>query len=94
MVTAGETVTTGSGFTVTVVCAVEVQPFKFPVTVYVVVEEGFAVTLAPVDELNVEDGLQEYVLAPLAVSVVDCPLQIVIDGETITTGSGFTVTVV
>ena len=59
IVTAGETVTTGSGFTVTVICAVAVHPFKSPVTVYVVVEAGVARTLAPVDELNVDDGLHE-----------------------------------
>lgn len=90
----GETVTTGSGFTITVDCAVAVQPRRFPVTVYVVVEEGFAVTLEPVDELNVVDGLHEYVVAPFATSVADCPAQIVAAGETVTTGSGLTVTVV
>ena len=39
--------------TVTVTCAVEVQPLaSVPVTVYVVVEEGLAETLAPVVLLN------------------------------------------
>lgn len=67
----GETVTTGTGFTVTVTCAVAVQPRASPVTVYVVVDTGFAVTLEPVAELNPVAGLQVYVFAPLAVSVAD-----------------------
>jgi len=55
----GVTVTTGSGFTVTVTCAVAVQPLlSVPVTVYVVVEDGFAVTLEPVEELRSVDGVQ------------------------------------
>ena len=58
MVLPGETVTAGNGFTVTVACAVAVQPLRSPVTVYVVVDNGDAITLAPVDELSVEDGLQ------------------------------------
>ena len=79
--------------TVTVPCPVEVQPLlSVPVTVYVIVEVGFAVTEEPVVALSAVAGLHEYVFAPLAVSVVDCPLQIVAE-ETVTTGSGFTVTV-
>ena len=42
---------------VTVTCAVAVQPDASPVTVYVVVEDGFAVTDEPVDALNEADGL-------------------------------------
>ena len=53
------------------------HPFKSPTTVYVVVEVGFAFTEVPVELLSVEAGLQMYVFAPLAVSVADCPLQIV-----------------
>ena len=55
----GETEITGRGFTVTVVCADAVQPFRFPVTVYVVVDAGEAVTLAPVDALSDDDGLHK-----------------------------------
>ena len=55
----GETVTTGIGFIVTVTCAVEVHPLASPVTVYVVVEDGFAVTLEPVVALSAVDGLHE-----------------------------------
>ncbi len=90
----GETVTTGTGLTVTVTCAVALQPCGSPVTVYVVVDAGLAVTLAPVVALNAVDGLHEYVLAPEAVNVVDCPAHIVTAGETETTGTGLTVTVI
>jgi hypothetical protein len=53
------TVTTGNGLIVTVTCAVAVHPDISPVTVYVVVEEGFAVTEEPVVALNAVDGLHE-----------------------------------
>jgi hypothetical protein len=56
------------------------------------VETGFATTEEPVVALNEVVGLHVYEFAPLAVSVVDCPLQIVAE-ETVTTGRGFTVTV-
>ena len=89
----GETVTT-TVVTVTVIWAVAVHPFiSVPVTVYVVVEVGDAVTDEPVVLLNPVEGLQLYVLAPLAVRVVDCPAQIATGGLTVTTGSGLTVKV-
>ena len=59
----------GNGFTVTVTSAVPVHPAVVPVTVYVVVELGVTVLLAPVP--NPPDQL--YVLAPLAVKTVLCP---------------------
>lgn len=68
MVLPGETVTAGNGLTVTVACAVAVQPLRSPVTVYVVVDNGEAVTLEPIEELNVDDGLHEYVFAPDEIS--------------------------
>ena len=90
---AGATVTAGRGLTVTATCVDPVHPLlSVPVTVYVVVEIGFAVTGEPVVALSAVAGVQEYVFAPLAVSVVDCPLQIV-TGATVITGRGFTVTV-
>ena len=50
-------------------------------------------TLAPVVALNPVEGVQLYVVAPLALSVVELPLHIV--GElTVTVGVGVTVTVV
>jgi hypothetical protein len=93
MVMFGETVTTGIGFTVTVVCAVAVHPFASPVTVYEVVVAGFAVTLEPVEALKAVDGLHAYVVAPPAVNVTDCPEQTGAGVVTVTTGNGFTVTV-
>ena len=56
-------------------------------------EDGLAITLGPVVIFNAVEGLHEYVLAPLAVSVVFCPVQMVMSGETVTTGIGFIVTV-
>jgi hypothetical protein len=92
MAVLGDTVTT-TVVTVTVPCPVDVHPFtSVPVTVYVMVDVGFAVTVAPVVALKSVAGLHAYVLAPLAVSGVDCPLQIDADVTEIT-GNGFTVTV-
>jgi hypothetical protein len=54
-------------------------------TVYVVVLAGVDVTDEPVELLNEAAGLHTYVFAPFAVSVVDCPAQIVA-GETDTIG--------
>jgi hypothetical protein len=94
IVMSGETTTTGIGFTVTVTCAVELHPFtSVPVTVYVVVDAGLAVTLVPVVALSPVAGDHAYVLAPFAVSVADCPAQIADGVFTVTTGSGLTVTV-
>jgi hypothetical protein len=78
---------------VTVTCAVAVHPDASPVTVYVVVDDGLATTVDPVVVFSAVDGLHEYVFAPLAVSVVFCPVQMVMLGETVTTGMGFMVTV-
>lgn len=66
-----------------------IQPLAEPVTVYTVVEEGLTTLVAPEPE-----GNQVYVLAPLAVSVTVAPLQIVVlVGDTVSTGTAFTVTV-
>ena len=55
----GVTVTTGNGFTVTVTCAVAEHPLaSAPVTVYVVVEDGLAVTGEPVEALRSVVGVQ------------------------------------
>jgi hypothetical protein len=54
----GETVRTGIGFMVTVVCAEAEHPFaSVPVTVYEAVEEGLAVTDEPVVLLRSVAGL-------------------------------------
>lgn len=70
-----------------------VHPLEVPVTVYVVVEVGFAVTDAPVVLLNPVAGLQMYVVAPDAASTVDCPAQIAAGVGTVITGTGLIVTV-
>jgi hypothetical protein len=48
-----------------------------------VVEVGLAVTGEPVAELNPVAGDHEYAVAPVAVSVVDCPLQMAMFGDTV-----------
>jgi phage terminase large subunit-like protein len=92
----GVIVTVGKGFTVTITVFVFVQPLApVPVTVYVRVEVGLATTLIPVVTFNPADGLQAYVVAPLAVKVVLAPLHSVEGaGETDTVGVELTVTVI
>ena len=86
------------GLTVTVTLLVPVQLLDVPVTVYVVVTAGVAVTVAAVVGLKPVVGDHEYVVVPseelLAVKETLPPeLQILgADGETETTGAGFTVT--
>jgi hypothetical protein len=63
-----------------------------PVTVYIVVAEGVAVTTAPVVVLRPVAGIHEYVVAPDAVSVEDEPLHIV-PAEALALTGGATVTV-
>lgn len=59
-----------------------------PVTVYVVVDAGETVTVAPV----IDPGIQLYVEAPLAVMDVEPPVQIeVLPAVTATVGEGLTV---
>lgn len=90
---AGVTETTGNGFTLTVAVAVLVHPAALvPVTVYVIVLVGLAVTFAPVVALKPVDGDQVYVEAPEAVKLTDAPIQIFeVAGVTATKGRGFTV---
>jgi hypothetical protein len=64
-----------------------------PVTVYVVVTVGLAVGLAHVLHDRPVDGNHEYDVPPVAVSTVDVPEHMEIDGLTPIVGSGFTVTV-
>ena len=97
VVTAGAIVPpVGEGLTVIVDVAVFVHPLALvPVTVYVVVEVGPALTTEPDVDDNPVAGLQVYVDAPDAVKVILLPLQIVAEvGDTVTLGSGFTVTTV
>jgi hypothetical protein len=65
-------VTVGELITVKVVDAEDVQPPLEPVTVYTVVTAGLRSCEAPV----IPPGFHVYALAPLAVSNVEVPLQI------------------
>lgn len=66
--------TFGNAFTVIATVPVFEHPGPVePVTVYVVVAEGFTVTEVPLSD----PGIQVYVVPPLPVSVVLLPLQIV-----------------
>ena len=82
--------TDGNGFTVTLTVAVPVHPAVLvPVTVYVVVELGVTVLLAPLP--NPPDQL--YVFAPFAVNTDVAPLHIAAGlAVAATDGNGFTVT--
>ena len=95
LVEEGETVIAKADLTVTVTVVVLTQPFAFvPVTVYVVVVAGLAVTEAPVVEDKPVAGLQRYVLAPFAVRTVPPPPQTAgAAGDTDNTGNGFIVIV-
>ena len=79
----------GNGLTVTSAVPVDVQPFAaVPVTVYVVVVVGETETVVPVND----PGIQAYVEAPVPVSDVLLPLQIVaFDAVAVTVGEAFTV---
>lgn len=90
VVEVGVTVSTGVVTVVTVtVCEAPVQLPLEPVTVYTVVDDGLTTLAAPEPE-----GSQVYVVAPLAVKVVEAPLQIVVEaGVTVKTGMVLTVTV-
>lgn len=57
MVSSGVTKNVGDGFTVSVNWVVDEHPFALPVTVYVVVDVGLAVTLEPVVALSDAAGL-------------------------------------
>lgn len=86
------TVTVGVGVTVTETVALLLQPLADPVTVNVCVDEGATDTVLVV--ALPAFALHVYVLAPLPVSVTDCPLQIVVaEVLAVTTGKATTVTV-
>ena len=84
----------GNGLTVTETLEVFEQPFtSVPVTTYIEEDVGLASTEVPVVADNPEAGDQSYVLPPLAVRVIDCPMQIAgNNGVTAMVGNGFTVT--
>ena len=78
--------------TFTLIVLVVVQPLLLVAfTVYVVVEVGVAVTGEPVALLKLPAGLQLYVFAPVAVNVLELPVQIVAeDAVKVKVGKGFT----
>lgn len=88
-------VTDMTGYTFTVTVAVPEQPpTVVPVTVYVVVTDGLAFTLAPVVLDNPVAGLHVYVAPPLAVNIDTPPIHIVLGlAVVLIVGDGFTVTV-
>jgi len=85
-----DALTVGNRFTVTLTAAVPEHPAVLvPVTVYVVVELGVTVLLAPLPKVC--DQL--YVFAPLAVNTELAPLHIAAGlADAVTDGNGFTVT--
>jgi hypothetical protein len=84
----------GNAFIVTVFEAVLTQLLpSVPVTVYVIVLDGFAVTVAPVVADKLVAGLQLYVTAPVAVNPVDAPVHIATSDPADTAGNAFTETV-
>lgn len=83
-----DAVTVGVVLTVTVTFAVDEHPVVVPVTVYVVVAAGETVTVVPANA----PGFHVYEAAPLPVSVVELPEQIVgLAAVAVTVGVGFTV---
>ena len=89
-------VANGRLFTLTVTSSVVTQPsLVVPVTVYVVVELGLAVTVVPVVVFNPIDGLQTYDKFGFAVAdnIVFSPEQIVTSAPASTAGAGFMVMV-
>jgi len=79
--------------TVTTTVLVALHVPLVPVTVYVFVVAGLAVTAAPVVALNPVAGLHEYVVAPLAVRLTGLPPEHIVaeGGVTVTVGVGLTV---
>ena len=87
--------TTGNAFTVMMTVVVSAHPAPLvPITVYVVVAVGCAMTVLPVVALRPVAGLQLNAFAPEAVSDVDDPMHIDFVPLTDTTGLPFTATVI
>ena len=85
----------GAVLTFTVDACVLTQPLaSVPVTVYVVVEDGFALIVVPVVELKPAAGSHVYVAPPDAVSAMPVSLEQIAPpfGVTEITGNGFMVT--
>jgi hypothetical protein len=78
---------TGIGLTVTKTLELELHPLDVAVTLYVVVRLGETTMLAVVSAV-----LHKYVVPPVAVNVVDKPLQMVTGLPALATGIGLTTT--
>ena len=94
---AGLTKAKGSAATVTKTSSVELQPSVYcRRTVYLVVAEGLAVTVAPLPDERPTVGVQLkeeiFIAAVVAVSVVEFPAQIVTFKPAFTGGLGFATT--
>jgi len=76
MATLEPPLTAGSGFTETITNASAVPQLLVPVTVYIVVTVGVAVTLVPVVADNPAPGIHTYVTPPVAESAADVPKHI------------------
>jgi hypothetical protein len=86
--------TVGSGNTLTVILAMFVQVACDPRTLYVVVTLGFAEVFGVLVDVNARLGLQVYVVAPLAVKLIEFPIQITAGfGLMVTVGLGTTLAV-
>jgi hypothetical protein len=86
--------TVGNALTETVFDAMLTQPLpSVPVTVYVILLDGLAVTVAPVVADKLVAGIQVYVTAPVPVNPVDKPLHIATFDPADTIGKAFTVTI-
>ena len=83
----------GSGFTAIATVVVFTQPLpSVPVMVYVELIVGLAVTDEPVVALKPVEGVQVYVVPPVAVKMVLLPLHIGAGVGAVIVGGGFTVT--
>jgi hypothetical protein len=90
-----EMLTVGPGFTVIRAEDELVHPVaSVPVTIYVVVVAGVAITVAPVVAVSPAAGDHEYETTPLAVNVTELPEHIVdVVGDTDTVEAALDVTV-
>jgi hypothetical protein len=84
----------GAAFTITVFVAVFEQPLALvPVTVYVTVVVGDALTVAPVVAESPVFGAHVYVTPPVAVNEVELPEHIVTPAPAEIVGNAFTDTI-
>lgn len=90
----GVTVTVGEALTFTITVFTALHDPVLPVSVYVVVTLGFALTTDPLVVFKPDAGLHVYEAAPLAVMVTLPPILHIVGAAGLTerVGDGFTVT--